>query len=97
MKPMPEQCLEWARTAGMSPHAWTDPDRDWITSTLELVQFAALAYAAGAAQQRETDARLCEDRAYTEECADDLRVGVVRGAPYRNLAADIRAQQEAKG
>lgn len=54
----------------------------------------AMLEAEGAAvlAEREACAALCEAQAYAHKCADDGMAGVLAGAPFRNLAAAIRAR-----
>jgi hypothetical protein len=94
MKPTADQIKEWrARARGLYREVGGHADAvRWDTA------FAELAYAAGAAQQREADLRLCEERSRTERGAFDDGEVVYPHPGYVSdiLAAAIRAQQEAK-
>lgn len=87
----------------MTPPTVTDADREAGRAILsrafdEETPFDLMgrAYAegraAGVQSEREACALLVEAQAVAGECADDTIAGVVRGQPWRNLAAAIRAR-----
>jgi hypothetical protein len=89
MKPTPEQIAFDKWYAQERP-----PHNGWLSAAF------ASGYAAGAAQQRETDAELAEAYLHItpSEGGDDLdRIGRYSNGTVMRIAAAIRAQQEAKG
>ena len=60
MKPTTEQVLAWARDAGYTK---VDPTKNPIEI---LERFAALAYAAGAADMKERCAKVCDEKVAAE-------------------------------
>ena len=80
--------IKWAREAGLAPicSACDEPDvsyayEDWDE---ELKKFAALAYAAGAAAEREACAKVCDARYMGDNNREDMEA--------RRCAAAIRAR-----
>lgn len=81
--PTREQCIQWAREAGFIPNGQTE--RAWLE------RFAALAYAAGAADENEACAKTCETLRFSA-----LGPSFEAQQQRNYCAAAIRARKEKK-